>query len=175
MTLTQVFTRFLKEYLPQGAYNSWIIALTNRNVKRWSYRRLNASDRMRRIQSYRRIDSSYIGTNLCFFYLLDNSNGRNVYGICGRLVEDYLETCFQHIKEDDFLASVVSTYRKLWREFIDEYVILPKKPSCFYSPFNVEDVKMVNSFGIKKSIERCALSRYSKLLIYDKMIKPWER
>lgn len=179
MTLTQVFTRFLKEYLPKGAYIPWIIGLTNRNVKRWSYHRFKASERIREIQShyYARESSKFIDDDLCFFYLLDNIYGRNIYGICARLVEDYLETCFQYMREEDFNSSVLKIYRKLWRRFVDEYVALPKEPSRYYNPINVDDINMANSFGIKKPIERCMLPLYLKnnILRYSKRVKPWER
>lgn len=182
MTLTQVFTRFLKDYLPQGAYGSWIIAITNRDYNKWSYGRRYEEYRIKswyhipyylryQVQfKYNAVDQS----DICSRYLTDNPYGRNVYGVCGRLVENYLSTCFDYMDSHELRTSVLNVYRKLWRMFVDEYVILPKKPNSFYQMHDRNDQKLMNSFGIRKNVERCSLDLCGAILKYDRSVKAWE-
>lgn len=158
MTFTQVVGRFIKEYLPKRYKDKALVGwFKNELIYNTSYRYL--------LRHNKKLSSP---NDFCFLILLENYNGTSIYGVINRLVE-YIFRYSSPMWVDANIRGI----RRLWRDYVNNYVISPKPFTKFWKYTSNDDIKLRDSFDIRK-IQRCSEDdvRIKISFLYDNM---WRR
>ena len=81
-------------------------------------------------------------------YLLKNRNGTSIYGVINRIIEDKFYYSLNYYGDGRYNEKKI---RKMWRDYIDNYVNLPKAPTKYWKA-RKEDIALENSFSFKENI-----------------------
>ena len=149
MTLTQIVGRFIKDYMPKECKDNILVGIfkdelisglrNSRNMDSIYYREIlnRFPDR-----------ANSLLNDFCFLLLLRNENGTSIYGVINRIIEDKFYYSLNDYGDGRYNEKKI---RKMWRDYIDNYVILPKAPTKYWKG-KEEDIALENSFSLKETI-----------------------
>ena len=149
MTFTQIVGRFIKDYMPKECKDNILVGIfkdelisglrNSRNMDSIYYREIlnRFPDR-----------ANSLLNDFCFLLLLRNENGTSIYGVINRIIEDKFYYSLNYYGDGRYNEKKI---RKMWRDYIDNYVILPKAPTKYWKG-KEEDIALENSFSLKENI-----------------------
>ena len=149
MTFTQIVGRFIKDYMPKECKDNILVGIfkdelisglrNSRNMDSIYYREIlnRFPDR-----------ANSLLNDFCFLLLLRNENGTSIYGVINRIIDDRFFYSLNGYGDGRYNGKKI---RKMWRDYIDNYVILPKAPTKYWKG-KEEDIAWENSFSLKENI-----------------------
>ena len=149
MTLTQIVGRFIKDYMPKECKDNILVGIfkdelisglrNSRNMDSIYYREIlnRFPDR-----------ANSLLNDFCFLLLLRNENGTSIYGVINRIIDDRFFYSLNDYGDGRYNGKKI---RKMWRDYIDNYVNLPKAPTKYWKA-REEDIALENSFSFKENI-----------------------
>ena len=149
MTFTQIVGRFIKDYMPKECKDNILVGIfkdelisglrNSRNMDSIYYREIlnRFPDR-----------ANSLLNDFCFLLLLRNENGTSIYGVINRIIDDRFFYSLNYYGDGRYNEKKI---RKMWRDYIDNYVNLPKAPTKYWKA-REEDIALENSFSFKENI-----------------------
>lgn len=148
MTFTQIVGRFIKDYMPKECKDNILVGIFKNEIINGLKNRMMDDRGCSEVLNWFPDHANSLLNDFCFLFLLKNRNGTSIYGVINRIIEDKFYYSLKNYGDGRYNGKKI---RKMWRDYIDNYVNLPKAPTKYWMA-REEDIALENSFSLKENI-----------------------